>query len=162
MWLSGCSSPRGAAGDAIFQAASLTKPVVAFAALRLVREGRLDLQAPVSRYLPVGYAHRKNPFGGPSAREFDQVTAQTLTRIPVSTLLNHSSGLPNWTSGMPAPEFEPGQRWQYSGEGYLLLQSVIAAVMGKDIGRSPRKASSSHSACGTRGCACPTTSATAW
>lgn len=131
--VSACSSARPIHANSIFQAASLTKPVIAFAALNLVRDGRLDLHAPVSRYLVDGYAHRRNPFGDASDRQFDQVPARTLARIPVATLLNHSSGLPNWTSGALSPEFVPGERWQYSGEGYALLQAVISAVTGQDI-----------------------------
>ena len=131
--MSGCSSVAAVQTDAIFQAASLTKPVIAFVALKLVKEGKLDLSAPVSRYLPDGYAHRQNPFGGASAVKVDLVPASTLARIPVATLLNHSSGLPNWTNGALAPEFEPGERWQYSGEGYLLLQAVISAAAAQDI-----------------------------
>lgn len=131
--VSGCSSAPTVHADAVFQAASLTKPVIAFVALKLVKEGKLDLSAPVSRYLPDGYAHRQNPFGGASATNVDLVPASTLARIPVATLLNHSSGLPNWTSGALAPEFKPGERWQYSGEGYLLLQAVISATTGQNI-----------------------------
>nr|WP_248281246.1 serine hydrolase domain-containing protein [Azoarcus sp. TTM-91] len=48
-------------------------------------------------------------------------------------MLNHSSGLPNWSDDILAPTFEPGQRWQYSGEGYLLLQAIITAVTGESI-----------------------------
>ena len=102
-------------------------------ALKLVRDGRLDLRAPVSRYLPDGYPHRKNPFRRPNDDQLDLVPASTLARIPVATLLNHSSGLPNWTSGALVPEFMPGERWQYSGEGYVLLQAIISAVTGQDI-----------------------------
>lgn len=131
--VSGCSTDRPANADAIFQAASLTKPVIAFVALKLVLDGRLDLRAPVSRYLPDGYAHRRNPFGGANDRQVDLVPVRTLARIPVATLLNHSSGLPNWTKGALAPEFEPGERWQYSGEAYVLLQAVICAATGQDI-----------------------------
>lgn len=127
------SSDRIVPADGIFQAASLTKPVIAFLALTLVRDGKLDLGAPVSRYLPDGYAHRQKPFGVRNASEVDWVPASTLAHIPVGTLLNHTSGLPNWTSGVLAPKFVPGERWQYSGEGYLLLQEVIRAVTGKDI-----------------------------
>lgn len=116
----------------IFQAASLTKPVVAFVALKLARQGRLDLRAPVSRYLPDGYLHRRNPFDD-GDMSGDRVPASTLARIPVATLLNHSAGLPNWTGGALAPEFEPGARWQYSGEGYLMLQAVLAAVAAQDL-----------------------------
>ena len=131
--LSGCPSARPLPADPVFQAASLTKPVVAFAALKLVRDGRLDLQAPVSVYLPAGYDHRQKPFNGPNDNPMDRVPASTLARIPVGTLLNHSSGLPNWTRGVLSPGFEPGTRWRYSGEGYVLLQSVLSAVTGQDI-----------------------------
>jgi CubicO group peptidase (beta-lactamase class C family) len=50
-------------------------------------------------------------------------------------LLNHSSGLPNWgSSGGPLrQDFEAGQRWQYSGEGYVLLQAVLSAASGQDF-----------------------------
>ncbi len=130
--ISGCTPAPYLDSDAVFQAASLTKPVVAYLALQLVREGRLDLQAPVSQYLPRGYLHRQRPFGGPGARQSDLVPASTLARIPVATLLNHSAGLPNWTGGVLSLQFEPGSRWQYSGEAYVLLQSVISAAVGQD------------------------------
>jgi CubicO group peptidase (beta-lactamase class C family) len=133
-WLySGCVPPHPVGAQTVFQAASLTKPLVAFLALRWVQQGKLDLQAPVSRYLPQGYVHRQNPFGGPADRRSDQVAAATLSRLSVGSLLNHSAGLPNWTKGKLAPEFEPGSRWQYSGEGYVLLQAVLAAVAGQDF-----------------------------
>ena len=131
--VSGCTSASPFHSDPVFQAASLTKPVIAFAALKLVRDGRLDLRAPVSHYLPEGYAHRQKPFNGPNDNPIDQVPASTLAHIPVGSLLNHSSGLPNWTRGALSPEFEPGTRWQYSGEGYVLLQAVISAVAGQGI-----------------------------
>lgn len=131
--VSGCAPDRPVDAGSIFQAASLTKPVIAFTALKLVQEGKLDLGAPVSRYLPDGYRHRQHPFGGADDNRADLVPAATLARIPVATLLNHSSGLPNWTSDALAPEFTPGERWQYSGEGYLLLQAVIGAVTGQGI-----------------------------
>lgn len=51
----------------------------------------------------------------------------------MGTLLSHSSGLPNWSNGVLVPEFKAGLRWQYSGEGYLLLQAVITAAAGETI-----------------------------
>ncbi len=131
--VAGCSSTHQISADAVFQAASLTKPVIAFVALTLARTGRLNLNAPVSHYLPEGYLHRQNPFAYSKAPKADLVAASTLARIPVATLLNHSSGLPNWTDGALGLEFVPGTRWQYSGEGYVLLQAVISAVTGQDI-----------------------------
>ena len=38
--------------DTIFQLASMTKPVTAVAALQLVEQGKLDLNAPITKYLP--------------------------------------------------------------------------------------------------------------
>lgn len=131
--VSGCPSAPPPPAGAVFQAASLTKPLIAFVALTLARDGRLDMNAPVSRYLPGGYDHRQNLFAGPLDVRVDRVPPSTLARIPVASLLNHSSGLPNWTGGVLAPEFEPGTRWQYSGEAYGLLQAVIGAVTGQDI-----------------------------
>lgn len=123
----------GAAPDAVFQAASLTKPVVAYAALRLALAGQLDLHAPVSHYLPQGYVHYQHVLRRKPGDASDTVPASTLARIPVAALLNHTSGLPNWTGGTLAPAFEPGQRWRYSGEGYVLLQTVMEAVTGTPI-----------------------------
>ncbi|MEC4723807.1 serine hydrolase domain-containing protein [Noviherbaspirillum sp. CPCC 100848] len=130
--LSGCASNVHVNAETIFQAASLTKPVIAFVVLKLAQSGKIDLNAPVSLYLPEGYIHRQNPFSS-KAPVVDLVKPATLARIPLTTLLNHTSGLPNWTSGALSPQFEPGERWQYSGEGYVLLQAVISAVTGQDI-----------------------------
>ena len=38
--------------DAIFRLASMTKPIISVAAMMLVEKGKLDLLAPVSKYLP--------------------------------------------------------------------------------------------------------------
>ena len=132
VFISGCASSRNPQGNWTFQAASLTKPLFALVALKLSIAGKLDLDAPVARYLPDGYAHRQNPFVESESAKVDQVPASILARIPVASLLNHSSGLPNWTDGVLAPEFTPGERWQYSGEAYVLLQAVIQAVTGQD------------------------------
>ena len=117
--------------NSVFQAASLTKPVTAFVALALAREGKLDLNAPASRYLPDGYRHRQNPAASPP--KFDLVKAGVLAGIPVASLLNHTSGLPNWTGAQLTPGFEAGKRWQYSGEAYVLIQSIISAITGQDF-----------------------------
>lgn len=114
--------------DAIFQAASLTKPVVALAALRLAQAGRLELDAPVSRYLPGGYKHFHNPLRRAAGDAFDLLPASALERVTVAQLLNHSSGFPNWSSGKLSFKSEPGERWGYSGEGYVVLQNVIEAI----------------------------------
>ena len=121
------------ATDGIFQAASLTKPVIAFGALRLVLDGQLDLKSPVANYLPRGYRHFHNVLARSSTDASDLFSTKALADIPVGTLLNHTSGLPNWASGALAPGFPAGERWRYSGEGYMLLQAVIEAVAGMNV-----------------------------
>ena len=131
--LSGCTAAPALPADAIYQAASLTKPVVACAALQMVLAGQLDLQAPLSHYLPRGYTHFRSVLARKPGDASDTVAASALTAITLRTLLNHTSGLPNWSGGDLLPSFAAGERWQYSGEGYVLLQSVIEAVTGQDL-----------------------------
>ncbi len=130
--LSGCGE-NNARADTIFQAASLTKPVVAFAALRLVLEGQLDLNAPVSHYLPAGYRHFHSALARSPSDAHDVVPRSSLSRVSVAQLLNHTSGLPNWSSGALSFEAEPGTRWGYSGEGFVILQAVMEAVTNTEL-----------------------------
>ena len=119
--------------NAIFQAASLTKPVVAFAALRLVLKGQLALHAPVIHYLPSGYKHFHSAQHRLPSDAHDLVPANVLGRLSVAQLLNHTSGLPNWSTSTLSFKSEPGERWGYSGEGFMLLQSVIESIAQMDL-----------------------------
>jgi CubicO group peptidase (beta-lactamase class C family) len=130
--VSGCAG-QSPAVNAVYQAASLTKPVVAYAALKLALAGGLDLRSPVSRFLPHGYTHFHRVLAQGAQDPSDLVPAATLSRIPLFTLLNHSSGFPNWSRGPLSLGFEPGARWQYSGAGYVLLQRVLEAVSGQSF-----------------------------
>ncbi|MBB5017847.1 CubicO group peptidase (beta-lactamase class C family) [Chitinivorax tropicus] len=134
--VSPCSVQPPLDETSVFQAASLTKPLAAYVALKLVAEGKLDLSAPVSHYLPEGYVHQANPMAPPRLAHTDILPAASLAHIPVFTLLNHSSGLPNWSREPLSLAFQPGTRWQYSGEGFMLLQALICAVTGLDFERS--------------------------
>ncbi|SHH52672.1 serine hydrolase [Bradyrhizobium erythrophlei] len=80
--------------DAIFWIASMTKPVTSVAAMMLVEEGKLDLTAPVSEYLPI---FKDKPVG---VEDVDPETGKhTLLLEPekrpmlVIDLLRHTSGL---------------------------------------------------------------------
>lgn len=125
--LSGCGAVAGPQGG-IFQAASLTKPVVAHAALQLALAGRLDLEAPVSLHLPTGYRHFHHALARGPGDAHDVVPASVLSRMTVAQLLHHTAGLPNWSSGALSLESAPGERWSYSGEGFGILQAVLEAV----------------------------------
>lgn len=125
---SGCDPAQQLTPDSVFQAASLAKPVVAYGVLKLVQRGLLDLEAPVLKYLPQGYVRRKNPFDNRTPALTELVDAPELTAVTLRMLLNHTSGLPNWSTERLAFGFSPGTSWQYSGEGFMLLQRVVETV----------------------------------
>jgi CubicO group peptidase (beta-lactamase class C family) len=108
----------------IFPAASLTKPVFAYGALMLVRDGKLDLDRSLSDYLDEPYI------------EDDE----RLKKITARMVLCHTSGFPNWRpgywTGSPKPLkilFEPGTNFKYSGEGYNYLQRVVEKITGRPL-----------------------------
>ena len=107
--------------DAIYNAASLAKPVTALVALKLADKGLLDLDAPLPR------------------KVFDaELKDHEFTRMLSSRhILTHRSGLPNWRylteNGRLTFEFRPGDKVQYSGEGFELLRRTIEHVSGRTL-----------------------------
>ena len=106
-----------------FEAASLSKVVGAYIALRLVDQGKLDLDTPLWDYWQ-------------SPRTRDNAMARKITARMV---LNHTTGLPNWEISPSNPaidttpltsQFAPGTRFHYSGEGFYLLQKTIEHITG--------------------------------
>ena len=111
-------------GRTIFPAASLSKPVFAWAVRNLAKEGKIDLNRPLQDYVDLGL----------------EGTARKITALHV---LTHSTGLTNWRFQPNVPlasAFEPGTRWQYSGEGYVLLQRVVEKIVGRPIAEYMRTA----------------------
>jgi CubicO group peptidase (beta-lactamase class C family) len=122
------------APDTIMYGASLAKTAFAYLVLQLADEGRLDLDAPLPRLLP-----RPLPFY--RERQFDYADLADEPRwksITPRMLLMHSAGFANFRWLEPDERlrihFEPGTRYAYSGEGYLLLQMVLEAGLGLDVG----------------------------
>lgn len=99
----------------VFEAASLSKPVVALAALQFVDEGKLDLDEPLSQLTGALIPD-------------DPATAMITARH----VLSHTTGLPNWRrQDVPlGAYFPPGSRFSYSGEGYLYLQAALERLAG--------------------------------
>ena len=104
----------------VFEAASLSKPVFAYAVLTLVDAGLLDLDTPISKYLPGRYDV------GDDAR---------LDLITPRHVLSHRSGFPNWRSGSDALKihFTPGDRFSYSGEGFVYLAAAVERITGQTL-----------------------------
>ena len=95
-----------------FSAASLSKPVFAWAVRDLVKKGKLDWAKPLQDYADLGLSGEAK-------------------RITAAHVLSHSTGLPNWRFQLDKPltsDFLPGTKWQYSGEGYVLLQRVVEGI----------------------------------
>lgn len=127
------------ARDAIFRLASVTKPIVITAVLRLIDLGLLGLNDRVTRYLP--WFTPSNPDGS---------TAD----IRIRHLLSHTSGLaydrvpPDASSGTAGIvnslkqtltniakvplAFAPGTGWDY-GTSIDVLGAVLAAINGSDV-----------------------------
>jgi CubicO group peptidase (beta-lactamase class C family) len=128
--------------DTLFQAASISKPVAATAALKMMQAGKLDLDEDVNKKL-VSWKVPENEF----TRE---------RKVTLRSLLSHGAGLT--VSGFPgygsdtktlptvlqildgtAPantkpvrvEEIPGARWSYSGGGITVMQQLITDVSGK-------------------------------
>ena len=99
--------------DTVFQAASLSKPVVAYAILQLCNRGLLEIDGLVTSFL-------------------DQSFDAQLDGVTLRHALSHTAGLANWLADDAAPRtyFAPGSRFSYSGVGYRLLQRVIENLTG--------------------------------
>ena len=114
----------------IFDLASLTKPVAtSTAAMILIEEGRLDLDAPVARYLPA-------------FRRYDK------TAIAVRHLLTHTAGfkaggaywgkvraLSQIVSEIAALPLltAPGSKFLYSDFSFITLGAVVEAASGQKL-----------------------------
>jgi len=103
--------------NTIFEAASLSKPVLAYYALQLCDRGLLALDTPLTEYTPEPYIHDEPKLG----------------LITMRHVLSHTTGFPNWRkNGTPLRiMLPPGERFGYSGEGYIYLQKALEQVTGK-------------------------------
>lgn len=131
----------GATPDTLFQAASLSKPVTAVGVMRLVEQGRLDLDADITRYLtswalPEGAQTAENPA---TIRGILSHTAGFTVhgfsgygpRQAVPGLIDIMNGMPPANSAAIYIDQAPGTGWRYSGGGYVVLQQLIEDVTGE-------------------------------
>lgn len=140
-------SGRAVRPDDRFRAGSVTKAFVATVILQLWAERRVELNAPIGRYLP------------------DLLPAAFSRRITVAQLLNHTSGLPDhrgipdnstpeavlrrrWDRWTPREwvetvthdplKFAPGTAQEYRGINYVLLALIIETLTGRPYGQEIR------------------------
>lgn len=110
-----------AAYNSLFNVASLTKPVTAMTVLRLVSLGKWNLDEPLYKY-----------FTDPDIAD-DPRNKKLTTRL----ILSHQSGFPNWRrmnkDNKLTFDFEPGTKYQYSGEGFEYLRKAIEKKFHKSL-----------------------------
>ena len=128
--------------DMLFAIGSITKNFVATLTLKLIEEGKLTLDDPLSKWLP----------------EYPHVNSE----ITIRQLLNHSSGIymfwsnqkiwddlkkdrtKIWTpeevlSYINEPYFEPGEGYRYSNTNYLLMAMIIEKATGSSLSAEFKK-----------------------
>lgn len=119
--------PVGA--DAVFNAASFSKPVFAFVVAQLAEEGMVELDRPLHKYL----ARPLPAYDGWTDLKGDERWRQVTPRM----VLGHTTGLPNWRFLTDDTRLrfqsDPGDRFSYSGEGFQLLQMVIEEITGDNL-----------------------------
>jgi len=105
--------------DTVFEAASTSKPVFAYAVMKLCEKGVMNLDTPLTHYTSERFLQ-----GDP---RLDLITARHV--------LTHTTGFPNWRSKEDPLQiaFTPGSQWAYSGEGISYLQSVVTHLMGGKV-----------------------------
>ncbi len=123
-WLHGfgvmnATSSEAVTPDTVFEAASLSKPVFAYGVLKLVDQGKLSLDTPLTSYLSKPYIEGDD----------------RLAKITARFVLSHRTGFPNWRGdgNSLTIRFTPGERFSYSGEGFVYLQRAVEQITGKPL-----------------------------
>ena len=131
--------------DTVMYGASLTKTVFAYTVMRLVDQGKLHLDTPLKNDLdkPLPSYAPDPVFPDKYGPYKDLADDSRWEKITPRMCLTHSTGFSNFWFIEPDNKlhihFEPGTRFSYSGEGFILLQFVIehgrnAQGLGLDVG----------------------------
>jgi CubicO group peptidase (beta-lactamase class C family) len=124
--------------ETMFQAGSISKPIAAMAALRLVQEGKLALDANINHFL-ISWKFPSDPMteGKPiTLRELLTHTAGTTvhgfpgyaSNQPVPTLVQVLNGDKPANTAAIRSEQPPMKQWKYSGGGYTVMQQSLIDV----------------------------------
>lgn len=128
-------------GHSLFQAASISKPVTAAVALKMVQDGALSLDADINSALKswklpdnkftaqvkVTLKHLLSHTGGVTVSGFPGYNPSG----PIPTLLQILNGEPPANTAPIRVDILPGKQWRYAGGGYTILQQMLIEVSGK-------------------------------
>ncbi len=130
--------------DSVVWIASMTKPMTATAGIMLVDDGKLDMNAPVEKYIP----EFKSPWVILGGDEDVQLRRRAKNTMLVRHLLAHTAGFPSvsplepWKQDVFPLDFltrlyaatslqsEPGTKYQYSNPGLNTFGRIIEVVSG--------------------------------
>ncbi|HYP25410.1 MAG TPA: serine hydrolase [Blastocatellia bacterium] len=118
--------------DTVFDLASVSKQFTAMAIMILAERGKLSYEDPLTKFFPEFPAYA--------------------SKITVRHLLNHTSGLPDYMATyqklgrkdfeptskeavkmlaeLQEPRFAPGEKWEYSNSGYVVLAQIVEKASG--------------------------------
>ena len=118
--------------NTVFDLASISKQFASMAVMMLAERGKLSYDDPLTKFFPEFPAYA--------------------SRITVRHLLNHTSGLPDYIktfqkldmkdfeptskdaikmlAEIPEPRFAPGDKWEYSNSGYMVLAQIVEKASG--------------------------------
>lgn len=123
--------------NTLYQAGSITKSFTAMIILKLESEGKLNINDPISKYLPQYpqwgnvtirelLNHTSGIFNYTEAGLFDQIRKQPRTEITPDEIIRIASQHRDY--------FPPGKGWKYSNTNYVLAGMIIEKVTGRPIG----------------------------
>lgn len=120
-----------------FSSASVGKMFTAVAVLQLVQAGKLDLDAPIAKYLPdypnVTFAQQATAHellshtSGAGDIDWPATPEDQARQLQMRTLSDYINRY-----GPRPPRFAPGTGWAYSNVGYIILGRIIEKVSGQD------------------------------
>ncbi len=130
--------------DTVFQAGSVSKAVTAIGTLRLVEQGRLQLDVPVNQQLtswrlpdnaftrqtPVSLRMLLNHSGGTAVHGYDGHAQGA----PLPTALQVLDGTPPANAEAVRVDVLPGTLWRYSGGGYSVIQQLVTEASAQPFG----------------------------
>ncbi len=125
--------------ETIFQAASVSKTVFAYAVMRLWDQGLIDLDRPLYEYTDGILDERFcNVYPDDPAKSAQN--EEWAKRLTARIVLSHGTGIKNWVSSDNGPSnekipfvHEPDTEYIYSGEGIHYLQRVVEHITGKGL-----------------------------
>jgi CubicO group peptidase (beta-lactamase class C family) len=122
----------------LFQAGSISKPLAALAALRLVQQGKLQLDSDVNTDL-TSWKIPSSPAAPNAVVTLRELLTHTAgftvhgfpgyaSNEPVPTLVQVLNGTPPANTAPIRLESVPGEKWNYSGGGYTVMQQLLIDV----------------------------------